>query len=86
MSRCQALRKLLASSPCTCDEIAVLTDLSLRRARVAVWVLTSQRHAEIVGRLPKEEGSRGHGHNLYGLTPQGRSALKRQATRERSTH
>jgi len=79
VNRCQVLRKILASSPSTCAEIATLTGLSLRRAWVAVWVLTSQGQAEIVGRLPKEEGAKGHGHNLYGLTPQGHSVLKRGA-------
>jgi hypothetical protein len=79
VSRCQTLRKIMASSPSTCAEIAALTGLSLRRARVAVWVLKSQRQAEIVGRLPKEEGAKGHGHNLYGLTPLGHYALKHEA-------
>jgi hypothetical protein len=78
MSRCHTLRSLLAASPSTCAEIAAITGLSLRRAWVAIWVLTSQGHAEIVGRLPREQGSKGHGHNLYGLTSQGYNALKRR--------
>lgn len=79
VTRSQCLRKILADSPSTCAEIAALTGLSLRRAWVAIWVLTSMRHAIVVGRLPKEDGAKGHGHNLYGLTPQGHSALKRDS-------
>jgi predicted ArsR family transcriptional regulator len=78
-SRCQILRRILAAGASTCHEIAAETGLSLRRARVAVWVLTSQNHAKVAGRVPKEDGAKGHGHNLYELTPQGRAAFRRDA-------
>lgn len=81
ISRSQTLRQILASGPSTCHEIAASTGLSLRRARIAVWVLTSQGHAKIVGRLPREAGQKGHGHNLYGLTPRGHSAFRRREAR-----
>ena len=78
-TRSDVLRHILADSPSTCDEIAALMGLSLRRAWVAVWVLTSQGHAEIVGRVPKELGKKGHAHNLYGLTKRGLRAARRIA-------
>jgi hypothetical protein len=78
-TRSQTLRRILKAAPSTCAEIASLTGLSLRRSWVAVWVLTSQQEATIVGRLPKEYGAKGHGHNLYGLTARGRRALERNS-------
>lgn len=71
MSRSDCLRRILASGPSTCSEIAALMGLSFRRAWVAMWVLTSRGHARVAGRLPKEEGAKGRGHNIYELTPRG---------------
>jgi hypothetical protein len=75
---------MLATAPTTCNEVAALMNISLRAAWVAVWVLTSQHQAKTAGRIPKAEGGKGHGHNLYELTSAGQRALKRVAKKERA--
>ena len=79
MNRSQELRRILASAPTTCDEIATLLNLSPREAWVAVWVLTSRQEAKAAGRIPKADGEKGRGHNLYELTSVGHKALRRVA-------
>jgi hypothetical protein len=71
-TRCQFVRSILADGPCTCHEIADTTGLSIRQARVIIWVLTSQKHAKIKAKLPREERTKGQQRRIYELTPRGR--------------
>lgn len=74
MTRSDKVRRLLGPGPATVPEIAAALCIPLRRAQVAVWILTSQGFARHTDRTkPSESGGRRHA--FYELTPRGRAKL-----------
>ena len=76
MNRSAQVRRVLAEGPTTSTELAATLKLSPRRARVALWILTSRGQAQTIGRIPVPRGRALH---IYALTARGRAARRSRA-------